>query len=169
MQGFKEISPKELQENTFKLIGKDWMLVSAESNGLVNTMTASWGAMGVMWAKNVVFVVLRPQRYTKELVDESGRFSLTFYNDEFKSKLNYLGTVSGRDEDKIQNSGLSLEFYDGIPYFNEARLAVFCKNLYKQKYAPENFVDEKLIDLWYQKSDFHTLYIAEIEKVLVKE
>ena len=48
MQGFKEISPKELQENTFKLIGKDWMLVSAESNGLVNTMTASWGAMGVM-------------------------------------------------------------------------------------------------------------------------
>ena len=102
-------------------------------------------------------------------MDESGRFSLTFYNDEFKSKLNYLGTVSGRDEDKIQNSGLSLEFYDGIPYFNEARLAVFCKNLYKQKYAPENFVDEKLIDLWYQKSDFHTLYIAEIEKVLVKE
>jgi len=169
MQNFKEISPKELQENAFKLIGKDWMLVTSEADGIVNTMTASWGGMGVMWAKNVAFVVLRPQRYTKELVDESGRFSLSFYNEEFKKTLNYLGTVSGRDESKIENSGLKVAFEDGVPYFQEARLAVFCKNLYAQKYTPESFIDKKLVDLWYPKSDFHTMYIAEIEKVLVKE
>lgn len=169
MQNFKEILPKDLQGNAFKLIGKDWMLVTSESDGIINTMTASWGGMGVMWAKNVAFIVLRPQRYTKELVDSSGKFSITFFNEEFRKTLNYLGTVSGRDENKIGNSKLSLDFDAGIPYFKEAKLAIFCKNLYAQKYTQESFIDKKLVDLWYPKSDFHTMYIAEIEKILIKE
>ncbi len=167
MQNYKEISPKELQENAFKLIGKDWTLVTSESDGIVNTMTASWGGMGVMWAKNVAFIVLRPQRYTKELVDSSGRFSLTFYEEEYRKTLNYLGTVSGRNENKIDKSGLSLSFDNGVPYFKEARLAMFCKCLYAQEYTSASFIDEKLIDLWYPKSDFHTMYIAEIEKIIL--
>lgn len=169
MTEFIEISPKELQENPFKLIGSEWTIVASEHNGLVNAMTASWGGLGVMWAKNVAYIVLRPQRYTKELIDESGKFSLTFYNNEYKKLLNYFGTVSGRDEDKIATSGLTLDFDKKIPYFKEAKLCLFCKNLYHQNIEKSCFLDKKLIDLWYPKSDFHTLYIAEIEKILIKK
>ena len=65
----KVIKPEELNKNVFSMIGKEWLLVTAEKEGKVNTMTASWGGLGVMWGKDVAFIVLRPQRYTKEFVD----------------------------------------------------------------------------------------------------
>ncbi|MDD7678444.1 MAG: flavin reductase family protein, partial [Anaerovibrio sp.] len=65
---FKEIAPEELQENAFKVIGKDWLLVTGTAEGKSNAMTASWGGMGVMWGKPVAFLVIRPQRYTKEFI-----------------------------------------------------------------------------------------------------
>lgn len=169
MTKFTEISTKELNENPFKLIGKDWMLITAQNNhGDVNTMTASWGGIGVMWAKDVAYIVVRPQRYTKEFIDETNRFSLSFFAEEYRDKLKYFGTVSGRDEDKIVSSGLSVIYDNKIPYFEDARLSIFCKTLYKQNMKKDCFVDEKLINLWFPNSDYHTLYIAEIEKVLVK-
>ena len=88
MTQFKEITPVELQENAFKLI-KEWMLVSAAGGGHVNAMTASWGGVGFMWAKNVAFIVVRPQRYTKEFIDMSDKFSLSFFNNDYKKMLNY--------------------------------------------------------------------------------
>ncbi|MBQ2871246.1 flavin reductase [bacterium] len=168
MTEFKEISPLELQENAFKLIGKDWMLISAQNQGHVNAMTASWGGVGVMWAKNVAFVVIRPQRYTKEFVDGSEKFSISFFKEEYKKMLNYFGTVSGRDEDKISTANLAMMFDSGVPYYKESKLTLFCKKLYSQQLDEKSFLDRKLIDVWYPKSDYHTLYVAEIEKVLVK-
>ena len=64
---FKEIKPEELQKNPFQMIGKEWSLVTAEKDGKANTMTASWGGVGVMWGRNVAFIVIRPQRYTKRI------------------------------------------------------------------------------------------------------
>ena len=46
----KEIHPTNMTDNVFQLIGQDWMLVSAEWNGKVNAMTASWGGFGGLWA-----------------------------------------------------------------------------------------------------------------------
>lgn len=68
----RSIRPEELGKNVFHMIGKEWLLVTAEKEGKVNTMTASWGGLGVMWGKNVAYIVLRPQRYTKEFVDAGG-------------------------------------------------------------------------------------------------
>ena len=62
----KEINIEEFKFNPFTKIGKEWMLVTASNNGKVNSMTASWGGVGVLWNKNIAFIVLRPQRYTKE-------------------------------------------------------------------------------------------------------
>ena len=168
MTQFKEITPVELQENAFKLI-KEWMLVSAAGGGHVNAMTASWGGVGFMWAKNVAFIVVRPQRYTKEFIDMSDKFSLSFFNNDYKKMLNYFGTVSGREEDKIGESGLSMLFEDGVPYYEEAKMTVFCRKLYNQNFEEKCFLDKKLLEVWYPKSDYHTLYIAEIEKIIVKE
>lgn len=169
MSKFTEINPESFDRSPFKLIGKDWMLITAEKDGKINTMTASWGGFGVMWGKNVVYIVLRPQRYTKEFVDHSETFSISFLNNSFRTTLSYLGTKSGRDEDKIKKSELSVLHTDNIPYFEEADIAILCKKLYAQEYKPECFIDQQLNEKWYPDVDHHTLYIAEIAKLLIKE
>lgn len=169
MSSFNEIMPEQFEQSPFKLIGKDWMLITAEKDGKVNTMTASWGGFGVMWGKNVAYIVIRPHRYTKEFVDHSDTFSLTFFEPSFKKQLGYIGTVSGRDEDKIQKSNLTILHTDETPYFQEANMAIFCKKLYAQEYKPECFIAQELNEKWYPDIDHHTLYIAEVTKILVKE
>ncbi|MHC1720436.1 MAG: flavin reductase family protein [Clostridiaceae bacterium] len=169
MKKFKEININEIGENAFNLIGKDWMLVTAEKEGRVNTMTASWGGLGVIWSRNVAYVVIRPQRYTKEFIDASDTLSLSFYDEAYRSKLNYLGTVSGRDEEKIAKAGLTKSVCDDVPYFDEARLVLICRKLYAQEYKPEYFIDKSLDEKYYPDKDYHTMYIVEIVKALIEE
>lgn len=164
----KSIKPEELQKNTFSMIGKEWLLVTACKEGKVNTMTASWGGLGVMWGKNVAFIVLRPQRYTKEFVDAGETFSLSVLDESYRKTLSYLGTVSGRNEDKVAKSGLTVTEEDGTPYFEEANTVLVCRKLYAQPYDPSCFIDKNCDEKWYPEKDYHTMYIAEIEKVLVR-
>lgn len=163
---FNVIKPTEIDENTCKLIGKDWMLVTAQKGDAVNTMTASWGGLGVMWGKDVAFVVIRPQRYTKEFVDAGTHFSLSFFDNSYREKLSYLGKVSGRDEDKIANSKLTVLDDLAAPYFEEAKLVLVCKKLFKQPLEESSFLDPALSERWYPSKDYHDLYIVEIETVL---
>jgi len=166
---FKEIDINEINENVFKLIGKDWMLVTAEKEGQVNAMTASWGGLGVIWSRNVAYVVIRPQRYTKEFIDGSDTLSLSFYDEAYRNKLNYLGSVSGRDEDKLAKAGLTRVDCDGVPYFDEAKLVLICRKLYAQEYKPECFIDKSLDGKYYPDKDYHTMYIVEIVKALIEK
>lgn len=169
MSEFHETTPEQFTGNPFNLIGKDWMLITAEKDGKVNAMTAAWGGLGVMWGKNVAFVVIRPQRYTKEFVDSAAAFSLSFFTNSYRTTLSYLGTKSGRDEDKIKNSRLTVLHNDDIPYFAEAKIAIFCHKLYVQAYEPECFIAQELNEKWYPELDHHILYIVEITKILVKD
>lgn len=168
MSEFKVIKPTEIDTNVCKLIGKDWMLVTAKKGIQVNTMTASWGGLGVMWGRDVVYTVIRPQRFTKEFIDSSTHFSLSFYDNNYRDTLSYLGKVSGRDEDKISKSGLTIAEELDTPYFEEANLVLICKKLFAQPLGEYNFLDPSLIEKWYPNKDYHQLYIAEIEKVLIK-
>lgn len=165
---FKEIKQNELNENVFSMIGKKWMLVTAGDEKGVNAMTASWGGMGVMWGKPVVFVFIRPQRYTKEFIDRNERMSLTFYGEEYRKMLNYMGTVSGRDENKIEKMGLTTEFSDGTPYFKEADTVLLVRKMYAQELKKDCALDTDICKKWYPNEDYHTMYVCEIEKVLVK-
>lgn len=168
MIGFETVKPEEFNKSVFKLIGKDWMLISAKAGEKVNAMTASWGGMGVMWGRNVVYVVIRPSRYTKELVDKSGCFALNFFGGDYREKLNYMGSASGRNEDKISKAGFSVAECKGKPYFEQSEIAVMCKTLYKQELTRDGFEDMELDVAWYPQKDYHTLYVAEIEEILVK-
>lgn len=168
MSKFHEISTKDLSTNTFEMIGNDWMLVTAQKEGIVNTMTASWGGFGVMWGKDVAYVVIRPQRYTKEFVDAADTFSLSFFDDSYKSILAYCGKVSGRNEDKIGKAGLTTLQHNDTPYFEQAKTVLICKKLYAQPMQAESFINPSLLDHWYPGNDLHTLYIAEITSVLVQ-
>ncbi len=168
MSTFSQINPEEFTKSPFKIIGKDWMLITAETEEKANTMTASWGGFGVMWDKNVAYIVIRPQRYTKWFVDKAETFSLTFFDDNYRKMLGYLGTKSGRDEHKIEKSNLTLQHLNGTPYFDEANMAIFCTKLYHQDFKPNCFIDQTLNPKWYPTIDHHTLYIAEVTNILVK-
>lgn len=165
----REIEPSALDKNVFQLVGEDWMLVTAGGPDKLNTMTASWGGLGVIWGEPAATVYLRPQRYTKEFVDAGETFSLSVLDEEYRKTLNYLGTVSGRDEDKIAKAGLTVEHEGETPYFGEANTVLVCRKLYAQNYDPACFIDKSCDEKCYPDKDYHTMYIAEVEKVLVRE
>ncbi len=168
MNDFQSIKPETLTNNTFQLIGNEWMLVTAENKGKINTMTASWGGLGIMWNKPVAFVVIRPQRYTNEFVDAADGFTLTFFPEGYKKVMGYLGSVSGRDEDKIAKSGLTVVSDGCYPYFEEGNLVLKVKKLFKQRFTEDSFLNQNIVDTMYPEKDFHYLYICEIEDVLKK-
>ena len=165
----QEINVKELNGNVFEMIGDQWMLITAKKDGKINTMTASWGAMGIMWGKNVATAYILPQRYTEECVDSSDVFTLSFFGGEQKKAMGHLGSVSGRTEpDKIDRDGLHVTEVEGYPTFEEATLTLVCKKLYVQEMKPECFDVAENDEKWYPQKDYHTMYMAEIVKVLKK-
>ena len=166
---FKEIAIEDLQLNPFQKISRQWMLITAGDELESNTMTASWGGLGIMWGKNVATAYIRPQRYTKEFVDNSYMFTLSFLPEEKREALNICGRVSGRDvEDKWAEAGVHPYYIDGTTAVEEAEMVLVCKKLYAQEMYPECFIETECDTKWYPQADYHTMYIAEIVKVLVK-
>lgn len=164
---FQKVKLTDLSLNPFGAIGEDWMLVTAGDAAKANTMTASWGGLGVLWGEDVAFVFIRPQRYTKEFMDAEGCFSLSFF-DGYKQEMGLLGSVSGRERDKISETGLHLTMLDGIPAFEEARLVLLLDTLYTDEIKPEK-MPQDLVEKWYPKKDFHTVYVAKIRAAYCRE
>jgi len=159
---FKELEPAKLKENTFKMINDDWMLISAGEENNFNTMTASWGGLGVMWFKNVSFVVVRPTRYTFEFMEKYDRYTLSFFEEEYRDALTICGSKSGRDTDKVKEAGLNPVFDNNGVYFEEAKTVMVCKKLYWQDITPDNFLADFMHEK-YPNKDYHRLYIGAIE------
>lgn len=166
---FKLFKPEEITDNTFKLIDKDWMLVTAGKLPEYNTMTASWGGFGILWNKKIAFCVIRPTRYTYEFLEKAEAFTLSFFEETHRDALRLCGTKSGRDLDKAAAAGLTpAEGASGTVHFNEARLVVECKKLYYQDLDPANFLDAG-IEKNYPLKDYHRMYIGEITGCYIKE
>ncbi len=165
---FRIMKPSDLTDNVFKLIGQDWMLITSGTPDSFNMMTASWGGMGVLWRKNVCFVVVRPIRYTYEFMEKNDNFSLCFFSDEWKNALNICGKKSGRDIDKVKETGLKP--FAGINNtigFEQARLIIECKKLYFHDLEPKQFIDPT-IENNYPNKDYHRMYVGEILSVNIK-
>ena len=202
--GFKETKPELLTDNPFKLIGSDWMLITAGTAELLkipatscressilkeeryptrsltpqqaaanslapgfNTMTASWGGLGILWERKVATCYIRPTRYTFEFTERSPYFTLSFFDEKHRKKLTYCGTHSGRNTDKVREAGLTPVKEGGFVYFEEARLVLACRKLYYQDIGPERFLDP-MIENMYPQKDYHRMYVGEIVKCLVQ-
>ena len=163
---FTETDPAKLNDNLIRLIATDWMLVTAGTREKFNTMTANWGGMGYLWNKNVVFVFVRPERYTYEFIESCDGFTLTFYDDRYRDALNLCGTKSGRNCDKVAETGLTPFFTgSGYPAFAEARIVIECRKLYAAQLSRDAFLDREPLDTHDRtKGGLHKVYIAEIEK-----
>lgn len=168
MPDFREIRPESIADNTFKLIDKDWMLITAGTLESWNTMTASWGGFGILWHRPVSFCFVRPTRHTYEFMERAGRYTLSFFAEEWRDALNLCGTTSGRDTDKAAATGLRpVSGPSGAVWFEQARLVLDCRKLYFADLDPGHFL-LPAIEEEYPKKDFHRLYIGEVERCLAR-
>ena len=171
-QTFHHVEPKSLTENPFSMLDDAWMLITAGDMEKHNTMTASWGGVGVIWNKPVATIYVRPQRYTYEFTEENEYFTLSVFTEEYRKALTYCGRNSGRDVDKDKECGLTpflaKDDIAGSVAYQEARLVFVCKKLYAQDLVPESFIDPTLAEKNYPSNDFHRMYIGEIVAVLEK-
>lgn len=164
----RNISPKEITGNPFAMIGDQWMLITAGSGEHCNTMTASWGGLGVLWNTPVATCYVRPQRYTKEFLDREEYFTLTFFGEEHRKALALCGSKSGRDMDKVKECGFTVKTAAcGAPYFEQAELVIVCRKRYAQDFDPAA-IPEDVKEKQYPNADYHTMYIGEIVEVLSK-
>ena len=162
--------PMELYEaNPFTLIADQWFTITAaKEDGSVNTMTASWGSLGSLWGKYVAIIYVRESRFTKEFIDQSDYFSITNYAKKHRSALKYLGTVSGRDEDKIAGARFNVNYYKGVPFIDEGDFSLICKKMSATMIKPEDFIDPTIKDEFYKDGDYHVMYVGEIIEALAR-
>jgi len=169
ISGFKKQDVKSLSENIFKLLDNDWMLITAGTLESFNTMTASWGGFGILWNKPTATCVIRPQRHTFGFMEKSDYFTLTFFTEEYRNALQICGKKSGRDTDKIKESGLTpLATNHETIAFEQSKLIMVCRKLYVDDLKPEKFIDTTIPGKIYPNKDFHRFYIAEIVECYTK-
>ena len=166
---FKKINISELSFNPFEKIGKEWMLLTGGNAENFNTMTASWGQLGVLWNKNVFTCYIRPNRYTYEFVDNGESFTVSFFSEEYRKALSFCGSHSGRDCDKVKETGLTPVEIDGCMTFEEADMVFVCRKLYTYDQSAESFTtNDGIQEKFYSTDPYHRAYISEITAVYVK-
>ena len=153
------------------------ILATTKSGDKVNTMTIGWGTLGIEWGRPIFILFVRESRYTKQMLEENGEFTINVPLGEFDKKiLSYCGTKSGLDTDKIADLGLTLE--DGeqisVPGIKELPLTLECKVIYKQDQDPAA-IGEDVQKRYYppffsdDRSDYHTAYYGQILDAYVIE
>ena len=164
---FVEIAPTALGDNVFQIIGRDAMLITAGTADNFNTMTASWGGWGHLWNRDVTFCFVRPQRHTFGFMEQAEFYTLCFFDKAHQAALDYCGSHSGRDVDKIAVTGLTpVADATGAVYFAEARLALICRKLYAQHLTADSFIERGIVGEAYPKADFHRMYVGQIMRCL---
>ncbi len=167
---FKPLEIKLLKGNLFSMLDDEWMLITAGTKESFNTMTASWGGFGILWNKPVAFIFIRPQRHTLGFVDREDYFTLSFFEIKYRNILSFCGSRSGREVDKVAETGLvPLETRNGTIYFEQAKLILECSKLYRDKIRPENFIIRELEKSIYREKDYHSVYIAEIVSCMIRK
>ena len=165
----REILPTEIKENPIELFDQKWALVTAGVPGDVNTMTISWGSLGELWGRSVVTVYVSSSRYTHEFMEKNDHFTVAFFPLACRPALQYLGSHSGRDGDKISASGLTLEWLEsGLPSFVEADMVIEARKIYGAPFSEEGFGDVPGNLYASGRMGVHSVYVGDIEHVWVR-
>lgn len=168
LEGFAKISPEDIQGNAIKMIGKGWMLITAGNSEKFNMMTASWGGFGVLYNKPVAICFINPARYTYGIMENNDTYTLTFYSEDYRKALEYCGSKSGRDEDKVKGSGLTpVGTENGAMAFKEAKIIIECRKLVSQSISLDAINNTQEREKRAMQP-MHKMYIGEILNVWVK-
>jgi flavin reductase (DIM6/NTAB) family NADH-FMN oxidoreductase RutF len=166
----KQIKPSKLNVDIVRLWDKQWFLLTAGIGNDFNMMTVSWGSIGCLWNKPFAQVVVRPQRYTYQYMEKYPDFTLCAFPDKYHSDLRLLGTLSGRDGDKLSRTVLTAIKSQKVaaPSYQQAALILECRKMYWQDMNPGGFIDQR-IERNYPIQDYHRIYFGEILTVLTDE
>lgn len=171
MHTFQPYPIDTLEFNPFTFIGTQGFVATAEADGRINTTTVNWGGMGIMFNKNVAFICIQDSKFTKELIDKSSTFSMTFFDPEkkqYKTALKYLKAVSGRTEDKIAAAGLTVNRIQDVPFIDEGNFVLILKKMASIPVTSETINLTGICDDYYDKGNTDTIYIAEIIEILAR-
>lgn len=164
----RTISPSDLLVKPYDLMERQTFVLASGSftEGRFNTMNIGWGFLGSMWNKPCAIVPVRPTRYTYEFIENSPDFTLCAFPEAYKKDVHYLGTHSGRDEDKLSHTRLTPQASQVVsaPSFAEAELVIECKKIYWVDLDPSRFLDPT-INRNYLSYDYHRMYYGEMVAV----
>ena len=165
-----KVDVKQLSIDVVDLWMNRWLLLTAGTFDDYNMMTVAWGSIGCMWGKPFAQIVVRPQRYTHEYTERYDSFTLCSFPKKYRKDLKTLGTLSGRDSDKLSRTRLTLceSMKVSAPSYNEASLILECRKIYVQDIDPKGFIDNSIQDT-YPEKDYHTAYFGEILAAFIEE
>ena len=149
----------------FTQFDKKWALLTAGAPDDFNMMTISWGGMGTLWGRPVVTVYVRTGRHTYPYMEKGDTFTVSFYPEEQRKRLAVLGTMSGREMDKMHDSGLTVAETDGCVTFEEAQTTLVCKKLFSQL-LPKERIPEEIVKECYSDDAEHVMFIGEVTRII---
>ena len=155
----------EFNTEIFSQFDKKWALLTAGDESSFNTMTISWGGLGTIWGKTVATVYVRTSRYTHDFMDANEYFTISFFPEEYKKILGVLGSKSGRDMDKMKDSGLSAMKAGDSVSFKEAEVTLVCRKMFKQELSVENMPAD-VAKAMYEGQAPHDMYIGEVVEII---
>ena len=157
------------------------ILLTTKSGEKVNSMTIGWGTIGIDWSRPVFIAYVRESRYTKQMLEQNGEFTVNVPLDTVDRRtLSLCGRKSGRDMDKIQKLGLTLEepLEISVPGIKELPLTLECRVIYKQQ-QDLSAIPEDILARYYpveedtlhpgSDRDYHIAYTAQILKAYIIE
>ena len=169
MNKFKDILPKEIAMDPFDGF-RNWAMITAEVDGVHNSMIIGWGGLGVLWRKDVATVYVRENRYTYEFIEKADKFTISFYDEKYKEQLKVYGTKSGKDIDKdFVTNFHPMKINDAVTY-EEAHTTIVCKKIYQAKLEPQFYLNDVADQFYGINNDLtrHHMYIGEIERIFKK-
>ncbi|MDR1912571.1 MAG: hypothetical protein LBQ52_09560 [Helicobacteraceae bacterium] len=171
-QIFKQISPEEIEDNVFTLVGKDFPVITAGKRENYNSMTASGGGMGMLFMKPVTWCIFPSNRYTLEIIKKERTYTLSYFPNVYKKQVLFLGSKSGRDSEKMKEVELtSVQTPLGNISFKEAKLIIECKLTQATLALPDDFYEQEAKDYIneaYKEAKVYRQYVfGEIASVWV--
>lgn len=171
---FKSISPEEITDNVFKLVGKDFTVITAGKEPEHNSMTASWGGLGILFEKPVTWCFLRASRYTLELIKKEHSYTMSYFPDQYKEQVLFFGSKTGKNTDKMKETTLTaVQTPSGNVSYKEAKLIIECKLTELTSVNPDDFYTSEgkdFINGAYQEvKDYHKLVFGEITNVWINK
>ena len=173
-QLFKQISPEEISDSVFTLVGKDFFAITAGKEDHYNSMTGSGGGMGMLFKKPTTWCVLRADRYTLELIQKEQSYTMSYFPNEHKERMLFLGSQSGRDSKKMKEVELTrVQTPSGDMSFKEARLILECKLTQITTPNPNDFCTQEAKDYineaYKDATDYRKYVFGEITHIWVKK
>ena len=147
-------------------IGKDMALLTAGTKDKFNSMTIKNAAAGWVWSKEAFIAFVKPERYTWEFVRDNDWFTVSYFPKQMDGIHQVFARKSGRETDKVRETGLTPEFPENEITYKEACEVFVCRKRYMKQLDPVQ-IPEDVLQRYAKESDIifgepHYAVIGEI-------